>query len=518
MLPAALSLSLAGALLAQVSTSAIVDIEAPDVQRRMRAFEAINSRDEFASRRAVLLLRLLVREDSAIAATLAAGSGIGQGWREYYGELLDACLVKCDKQAFLDHTLARARPADWLPIRTAMRARFLESLRSATWDSLPLVRESAVRALAEVADAADLLRLEHLAANDTARSTRGGAPYYPVREAAAAGVRKIRQRGGPPIVFRSAADSLAEAAAAYDSLWRVDGARIARALERASGLTFAALGDRPLDAFVAAEGAPRGWFYRMYLPPHLSVGARRAALMHELGRQLQGRLHYFDEDDHPALHLWLHRAWVDAYGSDFARAQEAAERQRAPGAWEAHAARPDRLRRWAELRDARLREQLQPPPPCPVSAVDTSGWRTAMGVAVGVELRHPPHYIRKIWERVSDTTKRYLQVHRNGRVTDATVVISSSDDYPVRMRTQNVFRDRRCTMSTPSGPVIAWFGRRPLGRCTGCPEPAPDYAVEMFLAHRRTGRLIHLGGRAPDSLTFREVMAMARTVRLLDLP
>ena len=73
-------------------------------------------------------------------------------------------------------------------------------------------------------------------------------------------------------------------------------------------------------------------------------------------------------------------------------------------------------------------------------------------------------------------------------------------------------------MSTPSRNVIAWFGRRPLGRCTGCPPPEPAYVVEMFLKHRRTGRLIHLDGHAPDSLTFREVMAMARTVRLLDLP
>jgi hypothetical protein len=40
----------------------------------------------------------------------------------------------------------------------------------------------------------------------------------------------------------------------------------------------------------------------------------------------------------------------------------------------------------------------------------------------------------------------------------------------------------------------------------------------MFLTHRRTKSLIHFHGNAYDSLTFREIMAMARTARLLDLP
>jgi hypothetical protein len=570
----ALSVILAAALQAQAPSSAVADIESAELARRKLAFEIINSRGEFASRRGALLMRLLVREDSAVAATLGSGAdGIGEGWEEYHAALVDACLASCDKQAFLDYQLSRARRGqradaaaiellaivrtkgfsraqvesidsaviaaiasrqdvkmrhagvagirraltDSSRITAAMRVRLLEALRAATFDTLPTIRESAVRALAEAAEAADLPRLLHLAANDTLRSTRRGEPYYPIREAAAAGVRKIRGRGGPPIVFHPAGDSLAESAAAYDALWRAEGARMARALERASGLAFEP-DDRPLRAVVDARAAPRGWFDRSYLPPRTSRDERRAALLHELGRQLQGRLFFFDEDDHPALHLWLHQAAADAYGRDFARAQEAAERERAPGGWDGGATRSDRLRDWAQLRDARLRDQLQPPPSCPASAVDTSGWRRAMGVAVGVELLHPPHYIRKIWERVSDTTSRYLEVHRNGRVTDAKVVISSSDDYPVRMRTQNPFRDRRCTIDTRSGAMNAWFGRRPQVRCRGCREPEPDYTVEMFLTHRRTGRAIHLHGNAPDSVTFREVMAIVATVRLLDLP
>ena len=58
---------------------------------------------------------------------------------------------------------------------------------------------------------------------------------------------------------------------------------------------------------------------------------KRATLIHELGHRLQNDLFTREEDDHPALFLWLYDVWTALYGPEFARQQVEVESARTGG-------------------------------------------------------------------------------------------------------------------------------------------------------------------------------------------
>lgn len=158
--------------------------------------------------------------------------------------------------------------------------------------------------------------------------------------------------------FVPADSTFATAVRGYDSLWRAEGGGMLRALENAAGRRFAALGDTAITAIIfegvsnsGTLGAP------MRLRASYPVEVRKAVLMHELGHRLQDGVVPAGGDEHGTLFLWLHRAWVEAYGEDFAREQVAVERGRGgvyPAAWDGALALTAEARqaRWAALRDA----------------------------------------------------------------------------------------------------------------------------------------------------------------------
>lgn len=90
---------------------------------------------------------------------------------------------------------------------------------------------------------------------------------------------------------------------------------------------------------------------------------KRATLIHELGHRLQNDLFTREEDDHPALFLWLYDVWTALYGPEFARQQVEVESARTGGRhdyrgmWAAAMAMDSsgRATAWRELREERQR-------------------------------------------------------------------------------------------------------------------------------------------------------------------
>lgn len=135
-----------------------------------------------------------------------------------------------------------------------------------------------------------------------------------------------------------------------------------RAMETAAGLTFADIGDTTVRAIVFEGVSMSG--YRatpMRMRASYPIATKKATLMHELGHRLQSNLFRMGEDDHPYLFLWLHSAWVAAYGEEFAREQVAVEKRRRgvyPAAWDAALALSvtERAARWDSVRTSRMRQ------------------------------------------------------------------------------------------------------------------------------------------------------------------
>jgi hypothetical protein len=157
----------------------------------------------------------------------------------------------------------------------------------------------------------------------------------------------------PPLSFVPQQPVFAPAADDYRRLWESDGARIAAALEAASGLRFGAL---PVDAIVA-DGPPMAAYdgRSIRLRAGYSPDYKKATLVHELGHLLSFALpQTAGLDDHRLLYLFLYDVWTDLYGRAFADRMVAIER-RIPGRYDYDAAWTWALAMTREERQARLR-------------------------------------------------------------------------------------------------------------------------------------------------------------------
>jgi hypothetical protein len=97
----------------------------------------------------------------------------------------------------------------------------------------------------------------------------------------------------------------------------------------------------------------------MTLRASYPLATKKATLMHELGHRLESHLFRASEDDHQFLFLWLHKAWTDIYGADFAQEQVGIEKRRRgvyPAAWDAvlKLSAGERAARWDSVRASRL--------------------------------------------------------------------------------------------------------------------------------------------------------------------
>ena len=157
----------------------------------------------------------------------------------------------------------------------------------------------------------------------------------------------------PPLAFVPAEPRFAAAAADYRAIWEEDGARIAAALEAATGLAFP---DAPIEMIVH-EGAPMAAYdgRTIRLRAGYSPAYKRATLVHELGHRLSFLLPRTAElDDHRLLYLFLYDVWTDLYGKDFADRMVAIER-RIPGRYDYDAAWTWALAMTRAERQARIR-------------------------------------------------------------------------------------------------------------------------------------------------------------------
>jgi hypothetical protein len=157
----------------------------------------------------------------------------------------------------------------------------------------------------------------------------------------------------PPIRFFSAGPEFDAATEEYRRIWEDEGARMAEALERVTGLAF------PPDEIEALiSQAPPMMAYdgrNLRLRAAYSPDYKRATLVHELGHRLSFLFpRRAGLDDHRLLYLFLYDAWTDLYGEAFAARMASIER-RIPGTNDYEAAWAWALSMTREERQARLR-------------------------------------------------------------------------------------------------------------------------------------------------------------------
>jgi hypothetical protein len=162
------------------------------------------------------------------------------------------------------------------------------------------------------------------------------------------------------------------AAAEYRALWATDGARIAHALEIATGLVFNE--DRirvVVFEGVSNSGAPGVAEEPMMMRASYAPEVKKGTLIHELGHRIllehgivSRRVGSEQLDSHRLLFLFLYDLWADEYGTRFADANVAVERERKgiydyDSAW-TWALAQSRQERAGKFDDAKSSEELQP--------------------------------------------------------------------------------------------------------------------------------------------------------------
>jgi hypothetical protein len=159
----------------------------------------------------------------------------------------------------------------------------------------------------------------------------------------------------PPVTFVPQEPRFAAAAEEYSAIWRQEGARIAAALERATGLTFP---DLSIEATVGASAPMTAYDGRtMRLRASYSLLYKKATLVHEMGHRLSFLLPRTAElDDHRLLYLFLYDVWTDLYGRAFADRMVSIERRIGPRydaawTWALAFTREERQARLRSLRD-----------------------------------------------------------------------------------------------------------------------------------------------------------------------
>jgi hypothetical protein len=154
-------------------------------------------------------------------------------------------------------------------------------------------------------------------------------------------------------VAATAADEAARAE--YESIWREDGAAIVRTMEDVSRMVFE---EDSIGVVVVEEASSSGFgALPMRMRSSYPLDTKRATLIHELGHRLQNGYFLRDDEDHPALFLYLYDVWVDLYGAQFAEEQVAVESRRR-GLYDYEGAWRDALALTREERSRMLREEL----------------------------------------------------------------------------------------------------------------------------------------------------------------
>ena len=130
----------------------------------------------------------------------------------------------------------------------------------------------------------------------------------------------------PRLEFVPASETFAAAVGEYERIWATDAARIVRAMQDASGLTFT---DTVITAVVFEGVSSSGYGDEpMRLRASYPIDTKRATLIHELGHRLQSPLFRRQDEEHGPLFLWLYDVWVSLYGKEFADAQVTVEKAR----------------------------------------------------------------------------------------------------------------------------------------------------------------------------------------------
>lgn len=123
---------------------------------------------------------------------------------------------------------------------------------------------------------------------------------------------------GIEVEFIPSTPAHANAARAYEAIWREFGERIVAALEARTCLPFAE--SRVAAIIEDASSHSGGPQHPMRLRATYPQDIKRSTLVHELGHrhlwQLVERLE--DIDGHRTLYLVLDRVWADVWGDDFA--------------------------------------------------------------------------------------------------------------------------------------------------------------------------------------------------------
>jgi hypothetical protein len=118
------------------------------------------------------------------------------------------------------------------------------------------------------------------------------------------------------IHFKPKTPEFETAAEEYRQIWESEGARIVKAMEKATGLRFQ---ETKVEAIVMEAVSSSGFrdipmILRASYPPDVKKGT----LIHELGHRLQGHLFRKEDEDHPYLFLYLYDVWTELYGKEFA--------------------------------------------------------------------------------------------------------------------------------------------------------------------------------------------------------
>ena len=130
--------------------------------------------------------------------------------------------------------------------------------------------------------------------------------------------------------FQASAGEFEDATAEYEAIWSAEGPRIAEALERISGMTFAVAAVE----VTVMEGPSWAGSDRMGMRASYPPDTKRATLAHELGHILIGETIPEDdrgepvEDHHRVLFLFLYDVWVELWGREFADEQVGVESRR----------------------------------------------------------------------------------------------------------------------------------------------------------------------------------------------
>lgn len=103
----------------------------------------------------------------------------------------------------------------------------------------------------------------------------------------------------------------------YKSVWKEDGERITKAIERISGRFFRA---ESYNAIIL-DNKPSA-SYPLILLSSYSLDTKKATLIHELTHKVLPRndeMKASEIENHKVLNLILYEIWVDVYGENFAK-------------------------------------------------------------------------------------------------------------------------------------------------------------------------------------------------------